>query len=423
LKLNFYHAAMSQADSLDTIIRSVPSASLIHLAENDPNLTFAVKTLKAEKKSKELTKGDARKLIQGEIKRISSKILVEKMSLKQLAEAVGKLNINHEEQGNHPNSSRVHKKRLLEALQGGVPAFLEEHLEINELVEIANIFGIQANSEDSEPRELISTIVRQIEYEACYTFLASLSREVLLDVAYEMKLLQATQTAAVGTVAKAILTRQEVDKVKKPAPKKHKVKLSKTKPAIERGIDYDNLYAWYTVEELRDFVKENELLVSGTKKELVKRILAWLDGDKENTTREGKAAKTSSKAKPEKKISKKSEGQTAKKSEDEETVKQSKSEKTTKKPEKEIAKPSKPSKSEEKTTQKSDDKVSKPENKVIEAPKEEEDDEEVLDLDNLENYSLSTLKEYCVAEGINIKGKSKQSYIDAILKYNEDLEE
>jgi hypothetical protein len=157
------------------------------------------------------------------------------------------------------------------------------------------------------------------------------------------------------------------------------------------------------VEELKEFAKENELLVSGTKKELIKRILAWFEGDKENTTVEGYKEKLA-----------------AKKEKTEAKKEKSKKKGSTKKSGDEGEKAAKPTKKETAAAKKEAAAAAKKEE--AEAKADAEEAEEELDLDNLNNYDLAKLKKYCSDEGITATGNKKQ-IIEAILAYNAEQEE
>jgi hypothetical protein len=156
------------------------------------------------------------------------------------------------------------------------------------------------------------------------------------------------------------------------------------------------------VEELKEFAKDNELLVSGSKKELIKRILAWFEGDKENTTVEGYKEKLA--AKKEKTEAKKEKKEQSKK-------------KGTKKSGDEGEKAAKPTKKETAAAKKEAAAAAKKEEAKANVEEEEE-----LDLDNLNNYDLAKLKKYCADENITASGTKKQ-IIEAILAYNNAEEE
>jgi len=69
------------------------------------------------------------------------------------------------------------------------------------------------------------------------------------------------------------------------------VKYSKKRPKIARGVSPENLRFHYSVPELQAFMEENGLKKNGKKSVLIKRILAWLDGDKENTMADANTGK------------------------------------------------------------------------------------------------------------------------------------
>jgi len=56
---------------------------------------------------------------------------------------------------------------------------------------------------------------------------------------------------------------------------------SKRKKPIEKGITYEDIFQHYYVEEVKDWCKAHNLKTSGRKKELIKRILDFLEGGKE----------------------------------------------------------------------------------------------------------------------------------------------
>jgi len=59
---------------------------------------------------------------------------------------------------------------------------------------------------------------------------------------------------------------------------------SKAKRAdIKKGVSYQDLYQGYNADELVEFCRKNALKVGGKKPEVIKRILAWLDGDTKTT--------------------------------------------------------------------------------------------------------------------------------------------
>jgi len=58
---------------------------------------------------------------------------------------------------------------------------------------------------------------------------------------------------------------------------------SKTKKALKKGIEitYDDIFQHYYLEELQDFCKENDLKTYGRKKDVINRILEYLEEEEE----------------------------------------------------------------------------------------------------------------------------------------------
>jgi len=58
-----------------------------------------------------------------------------------------------------------------------------------------------------------------------------------------------------------LLSTERMYKLKRRNRKKQ-VKLSKTKPDLKKGISADDVFNWYSLEELRAYIKENAIPVS-----------------------------------------------------------------------------------------------------------------------------------------------------------------
>jgi hypothetical protein len=66
------------------------------------------------------------------------------------------------------------------------------------------------------------------------------------------------------------------DSSKKKKKKKSKVTLSTKKPKLGEGVTYEDVFQWYNLCELQAFAREKGIKVSGKKKELIERALAFL---------------------------------------------------------------------------------------------------------------------------------------------------
>jgi len=63
------------------------------------------------------------------------------------------------------------------------------------------------------------------------------------------------------------------------APQKEEEYISTKKPKIKKGVTGASLFQWYTVSELIDYVRDHNITpVHGKKKEIIERILDYLEG-------------------------------------------------------------------------------------------------------------------------------------------------
>ncbi len=139
---------------------------------------------------------------------------------------------------------------------------------------------------------------------------------VLHDVCVKMKnATKRPQTTSKQMFIESILTNRPVAELVEEARQSRKLNklsmpsISKTKPKIEKGVTYHDLFQWlvgsilfkfgesnfetdkallllmwprYKLQELKEFSKEKGLKTSGRKREVIKRILTFLDKEKES---------------------------------------------------------------------------------------------------------------------------------------------
>jgi len=337
----------------------------------------------------EMKPAEFKKYVGEAVHQASVKYFVEQLSLEQLEEAVAPLKIDHK--NNNPHSKKVLAKRLREHLEtSAIGSYLEEHASADLLKSYAESVEVVPSK---DTKDTIRAIVEESERTGLELFLQSFPDDVIRDISFQMKL----ETDPLAIHSKSVLIEcimENKDAPEKSGKKKEKIVFSKSKKAIASGLTYQDIFQHYSVEELIEWCHDNEVKSSGSKKEIINRILLWLAGDKENTKagvrRISKRRKSVGGAK---KVTKKAAPEATE----------------------EAAAP--------KTTKKTPAPAPAPVEPEVEEEGEEEEGEDGLDLDNLEKYELEELKTYCEEEEIKVKGKKKQDYMAAILAYNEDQEE
>lgn len=352
------------------------------------------------------TKVMRRHVIEG-INAAAVKYFAEQLDKQTLVAAVAPLNIDHKARGNNPNSKVVLFKRFNEHLQAtGLEGYLVEHATVSMLQSFCEAAGVSTSAEKKE--KLIEELMDHVYSQGARIFFDSFSENTLRDVAFELRLDEAEQlnTVAKGTLVTAIINNEEIahNKATRDAPK-----FSKSKKPIKQGIAYQDIFQHYSRTEIYDWCKENNLKCSGTVKELINRILAFLDGDKENTV-----------AKPpgeRKRTARRKSTSGAKKTKKTRTPQQ--------KPKVQEPEPEEDEEEEEEEEEVEETAIEAP---AAPAPQEEEEEEEEeegndddLELDNLDQYDIKVLKDYCKEEGIQVSGRKKADYIKAIEEYNSDV--
>ncbi|KAH3767604.1 hypothetical protein Pelo_523 [Pelomyxa schiedti] len=153
----------------------------------------------------------------------------------------------------------------------GIKNFLEEQKEEEgTLAIIARILYINENCDDLKKR-----IAEELEIHGIKEFLQPASTTVLTDCCDHMGFtvkkghtkVQLIDAIATGSIGKAAHKTKPV------------IKISKHKPEISKGISKVDLFHYYGLEKLAKFCKTHKIKSSGSKKVLMERILAYLEGD------------------------------------------------------------------------------------------------------------------------------------------------
>jgi len=178
----------------------------------------------------------------------------------------------------NPNSKAVLSKKLAAAIAGeGVNDFLSGHVSVDVLKTIAADLDVKSSDKKEDLVEEIGSAVRRVGME---TYFSSFDVDQLQDVADDLGL-KTGKTNNKRKLVECIVAKE--DAPKEPKAKKAKVEFSKKKKAIQKGVTYEDVFQHYYVGEVRDWCKEHGLKTSGKKGVLIKRVLAFLDGDEETT--------------------------------------------------------------------------------------------------------------------------------------------
>jgi len=182
---------------------------------------------------------------------------------------------------------------------------------------------------------------------------------------------------------------------KQPQTKEVKeIVFSKEKKEIKKGITFQDIFQHYNLDEIQLWAKENGLKVSGTKKVLIDRILAYLEGEKENILA-GSRLKPKKKALSEeakkKKLAQKKKEKEGTKTDPKKSVTKTTVKKTS------ITKPEESEESEEDV-----------EPTITDATSEEEIVNEKNVEPDFENMSIEELRTWCKGHEINSKGTKKE---------------
>jgi len=388
--------SLEDSFTINSVLQNIPTKALteLYLADNH-----------GVERNESWKKNDLKKLITPAITSAATKYVVERMTTEQLAAAVAPLKINHTKKRNNPNSRKVLSKRLTENLMNtGLTEFFEQYAETPLLTGIAGSLELQPASSKAA---LVKQIADAADAEGLRLYLESFSEEVLRDVAFDMKLERDPLALNSRQVlVECILHNHEIPEKEHV---KEVIKVSKTKPELKKGVKYQDVFQHYTVEELHDWAKKNGLKTTGNKPDLIKRILAFFDGDKENimagerrvpkrksTTPKEAAAPKEKAAAPKEKAAAPKEKAAA--------------------PKEQVAPVKKAAPPKEEPAE---------EEEEVEEEEEADEEEEFLDLDldNLDSHNIADLKRYCEEEQISVKGSKKSDYIAAILAYNDEDEE
>jgi len=221
------------------------------------------------------TKQNVLDVITSEIEDAGIKQVTAQMKLVDLQEITKPLEIGPGK-GNCPTKT-VLRKRLIEYIEAmGLEEFLKKHT-------TSQTLAIFIRAVDDEPNgnakdKLIPQAASLINLIGFTTFFSRFDTPFLQHLMTENNLKFNTDSKD-----KIIYALATLSNAKKDNSIQKDVVFSEKKLPIQKGITYQDIFQHYLKSEIFDWCKENGLKVSGSKKELINRILAFLGGDKENT--------------------------------------------------------------------------------------------------------------------------------------------
>jgi len=218
----------------------------------------------------------------------------EQLSREELEEACKHVKVELPADTKHHAKVLLRKKLLEKMEKDGLVKLIDKFADNTDLiVAMSDTVGLEEEDADkingkSKAKEISKEIVN-VGLEAV---LSRFDVPFLKDICDDLKV--SASTVNKSKIIKAIITGKSVkassskdNTVKKARDEAlkaaEKAASMKNKPDIKKGVTYQELFQQYLRSELFEYCKENDLKVSGSKPELIKRILAFLAGDLENT--------------------------------------------------------------------------------------------------------------------------------------------
>jgi len=264
---------------------------------------------------------------------------LEKEGLKSALETLGKEELDHD------NKSRMLTEVKKHFTDKGHKDFFKA-LNKETLVKFAA--ALEFEEEDATKEELESALEEEILIAGLRQVFNKMAKEFITDVAKELNLAHSGSKKAVETRILAIAYPHLVDEEeeeKKKSSKKEGVKKVATDPSkIGKDSTFEDLYQYYT-KDLHDWCDQKGLKKTGTKKELINRILKYFKDPEDKTVKPMKKGEKTQKRR------KKSEAQ---------KKKEAKEKREAKKKEEEASGAKKDTKQAEKKDEKKDDKKAAP---------------------------------------------------------------
>lgn len=271
--------------------RTTPPTDILKSLKND-TLGFLYESDNPEEKAKNVSKKNMVTSISAQIEEAGVKYILEIFTrdlLRNLIEGI-KVNWKNDNQG----SKRVIQKKLSTLMnEQGIDDFLDDHCNVDLLNEIIDELGLDdVNSKKKE--HLVRAIGGHVRELGMNLYLGSFTTDCLNDICEDLRL-KTYGSSNKRKLVEAIVYQEDLER---PAKKKRRVvTASKKKKQIKRGITFDDIFQHYNVSEVRDYCRDNGIRSAGKKGVIIKRVLAYLDGDESvlvDTEKSGRGRKPKS---------------------------------------------------------------------------------------------------------------------------------
>jgi len=186
---------------------------------------------------------------------------------------------------NSDKSAPVLRKRIHEEIiDEGLHSFLSE-LDKKTLILFLDALELSGSGSEEHLRDVIENEVHAI---GLRYYVTKCDSQFLRDCVKS-----SGQKAVVGATRKSLIDAfiYQVD-AKEVMPQKEVEKISKDAPKIRKGVSGADLFQWYNRAELIDYARDHDITpLHGKKKEVIERILAYLENRSKSPIKEKKDAK------------------------------------------------------------------------------------------------------------------------------------
>eukprot|EP01119_Soliformovum_irregulare_P013584 TRINITY_DN3630_c0_g1_i2.p2 TRINITY_DN3630_c0_g1~~TRINITY_DN3630_c0_g1_i2.p2 ORF type:complete len:329 (+),score=130.36 TRINITY_DN3630_c0_g1_i2:71-1057(+) len=186
----------------------------------------------------------------------------------------------------------VFQKRLAERMnEEGLAKFLNSTQlpqVITTILEAAGEFPIK----DASIEDLVNQTVLAIQFQGASNFFFYFETPFLRDLMDAAGL--DYNTGSKARLIQALVSHDNAVTEREPA---EEITYSSKKLSLKakNNLSYHDINEWYTLAELVDWCEKKGVRTSGTKREVVKRVMAYLGGDTENTLKENSKPKKTKK--------------------------------------------------------------------------------------------------------------------------------